>query len=114
MEELIIDQNVINDLKEIGDDEFLKELMETFITQGDEIVEQIEKAYFDNDNVLLSQLAHKLKGSALNIGANKLGSASKYIELNTKSEFPDDMFNRVHELKDIYRATKNELNIIIK
>lgn len=108
-----IDYNVINELKEIGDEDFLKELLETFINQSDEIIEQLEKAYFDNNNLLVSQLAHKLKGSSLNVGANKLGNISKYIELNTKNTFPDNIFSKIHELKDIYEETKVELNKII-
>jgi len=114
MEDIIIDHNVINELREIGDDEFLKELLETFIIQSDEIIEQTEKAYFNNNNLEVSQLAHKLKGSSLNIGANKLGNICKYLELSTKEHFPDDIFNKIHELKDTYKDTKEELKKILK
>jgi HPt (histidine-containing phosphotransfer) domain-containing protein len=114
MEEIIIDNDIINELREIGDDEFLGELINTFISQSDDIIDQIEKSYFENNNTLLSQLSHKLKGSSLNIGAIKLGAISKYLELNTKNGFPDDTFTKIHELKETYKLTKEKLNSIIK
>ena len=82
--------DVTTALTRIGDDsEFLKELIILFI---DDVPKQISKMYellTAKDYVMLSRVAHTIKGSAANIGAKQLSSAC--FSLETKSKHPEEV-----------------------
>ena len=68
---MCIDENNIAMLKELMGDDF-STLVETFIKDSANKIEQMLLAVDKQDAELLRQSAHGLKGSALNLSASKL------------------------------------------
>lgn len=54
--------------------EEIKSLIQTFVTQSDELIATLHKNCTDGENVDWSEAAHKLKGGALMLGAARLGA----------------------------------------
>ena len=105
----IIDFSVIDGLKEIGDQEFVSELIEMFLQQSDIIMEDIDKYTEQKDADSLSKSAHKLKGSCLNLGAVDMGKICQVIEHKGRENNIENIELQVMELKNIYTETCNEL-----
>lgn len=105
----IIDLSVINELKEMGGQEFLSELIEMFLQQSETIMDEIKNFSSIKDALSLSKSAHKLKGSCLNLGAQEMSSLCQKIEYQGKENNLDGIEEKVSELFDIYNQTNIEL-----
>jgi len=85
---ILVDETVLNRLKDMAssaDMDFFGEVIRMFIQQGKEIITDIESLCEKKEWDKMSQQAHKLKGSSLNIGANMLAETCRVIELQGKS-----------------------------
>ena len=109
----IIDISVIEGLREIGDQEFVSELIEMFLQQSDEIMKEIKISCEKKDADSLSKSSHKLKGSCLNLGAVDMSKICQDIEQNTRENNLNDIDNKVNSLENIYQKTRNELKKIM-
>lgn len=105
----IIDKNVIEGLKEIGDQEFLTEIIELFLAQSAVIVQDIKGFYSKSDATGLARAAHKLKGSCLNLGAQSLGSICQQIETDGNKNDLSQIEQLVKQVDSIYQETCEEL-----
>ena len=63
-----------------GDREFLEELVDIFLTDADERVEELKDALSKGEADTFSRTAHKLKGSSANMGAVRLTDIAKDME----------------------------------
>ncbi len=106
---MIIDISVIEGLKEIGDKEFVTELIEMFLQQSEDIMSEIRNYSENKDVDNLSKLSHKLKGSCLNLGAIDMSKVCQTIEHNTRENNIDSIEQHLDSLENIYRETCEEL-----
>ncbi len=69
----VIDPATFDELAALGgNEEFLENLTQIFLKTGEQKIDSIEKAMVAKNYVLVSELAHALKGSAGQIGANAM------------------------------------------
>ncbi len=111
-----INSKSINRLKEMtsgGDTSFFIQVLQMFINQGDELLIEITDALRKGDITKLSSLAHKLKGSALNLGASAIAETCRLIELQGRELNTIGMEELVKNLSRDFSLTKAELNNII-
>ena len=87
--------------------------LKMFIDQGDELTVGIDLAFKSTDIVKLGSLAHKLKGSALNLGAESVAESCRRIELNAREKDMDGMEEHVKKLIRDFGQTKKELETIM-
>ncbi|MBL0102968.1 MAG: response regulator [Bacteroidetes bacterium] len=83
----LVNSVVINRLKEMtsgADPNFFSQVIQMFLDQSEEIVTEITSLLPIMDLPKMAGLAHKLKGSALNIGANKMAETCRVIEIKGK------------------------------
>lgn len=80
--EELIDEKLYQRLQEMADDDasFLINLVELFKKQSEDSIHDIQKYYASGNLKELSQAAHKLKGSSLNLGARLLAEKCKALE----------------------------------
>jgi HPt (histidine-containing phosphotransfer) domain-containing protein len=111
----LIDQSIINRLKEMapGDPEFLNDVVNMFSTQSPEILREMEEGCNKKEYERMGQAAHKLKGSALNIGARKLAELCREIEIQGRSNDGHDCEKKISSVKEIYKRTIEELKGIV-
>ncbi len=103
----IIDMKLFERLQVMADDDttFIHKLITLFIEQSDEILSEMEMLADKNDYTAMSQAAHKLKGSALNLGGRQLGEICRTIEeLSSEKDF-STIVKQMSNLKDVYKLT---------
>lgn len=103
----LIDEKMFNRLLEMADDDtsFITNLIHLFKTQSEEIIKEIQRAYDENQLPELSQAAHKLKGSAANMGAKLLAEKCKEIEMAGSNNLQVPAVLIKKELIEILKAT---------
>jgi len=108
-DEKMLDLSTINSLKEIGGEELIESLFETFITDCDKLVKELAEAGGRKDMKQFDQILHTLKGSTGSIGANKMYVLSKYLnEGSHKGKWPENE-SWMTIFKEVYDETVKEL-----
>jgi PAS domain S-box-containing protein len=108
---VLIDTDMTSRLTAVadGDPSFVKNLIDLFISQSDPLVEEIIAELQNDDTVKLSQAAHKLKGSSLNLGAKRLGEFCKVIEVKASRNELDDLKNMGDLFRKVYKESVQAL-----
>ncbi|MBP6658199.1 MAG: response regulator [Bacteroidia bacterium] len=92
-----------------ADPSFFNQVIKMFIDQSTDIVNQISALLPVMDLPQMASLAHKLKGSALNLGANKIADTCRTIEIKGKELDSYGMSDLVDRLKLELELTKTEI-----
>lgn len=79
-----------------GDDEFLVEMIDTYLASIPNSLDKLKQAYEQGDNKQLLLYAHKLKGSFNFIGCTQVGSVLSEVEeyaqnLKTNINLPEQL-----------------------
>ncbi len=110
----VIDEEVVEQLKQIGGDEFARQLYEDFENEAAELLDEAKKALqVQHYNSILSTL-HQLKGTGFTLGINQLAELAKQLEHDIKQdklESVDDNFSKLLEQYEHYRKAYKELII---
>ena len=107
----ILDQNVIAELLEVGDAEFLQDLFETYMEDAHDKLQNIEKALTDGDAQALGRLAHTFKGSSGNIGAPALSEIAEKLQHLGAEDQLDSVEPLVAELKELYQLVEQAMKV---
>ncbi len=75
----------------MGEKEMYKALFLEFLVDVDQKYPQLVIMYQDKDFANLSEVAHYIKGAALNLAADPLGAYARELEMKAKAEDTDDM-----------------------
>lgn len=81
-----LDAETIAQLRELGDDEFLAELAEMFLTDFDPGLTVLVAAIDADDRTTAGSKAHFLKGSSLSIGLKRLSETLAQIERHFRDD----------------------------
>ncbi|MBA2720623.1 MAG: response regulator [Chloroflexi bacterium] len=78
----LVDRTQIDELRSMGgaDVAFFAELIGTFLAEGERDVRQIRESVDLNDHDAVMRDAHRLKGSALNLGCRELAASADLLE----------------------------------
>lgn len=113
----LIDQNAIQRIKNLGgegDTLFLSQVIGMFLKQAPIVINEILENEKNGDIERMWQAAHKLKGSALNIGAKLLAEICRQIEEKGKKSELKDIVKWTSQLKTAGLKTEVELIKFIK
>ena len=104
----LVDRKRIDELSLMDDDgSFLRELVDLFAQDSESSLKEIQSSLAAGDQANVKKLAHRLKGSALSIGASRLGALASEIELAPEEDLMSDA---VEQLAPLHTETINELN----
>ena len=107
--EKVLDLSTINSLKEIGGEELIASLFETFITDTDKLIDELTDADVRKDMKQYDQILHTLKGSTGSIGANKMYVLSRYLNaVSHQGKWPENKL-WIQIFKAVYTETVQEL-----
>ena len=112
----VLDQSVILQLKKMAgenDPAFLKDVVGMFISLAPQMISDMDESCKAKEYKKMSFAAHKLKGSALNIGAKKLAGVCREIEIRGAKNEGDDCDKMISSVNDIFEKTVGELNKLI-
>lgn len=95
----------------LGDDiDLVREIVETFQEDAPKQIHKLQEAFSSEDQKLVEQQAHSLKGAAANIGAESLREIVYNIELAAKTGNLDKANTLFAELKPVYQRLEETLN----
>jgi len=92
-----------------GDAEFERELLETFVSSGDQCLAEILAALRTGDFDTIGSRAHALKGASANIHASGLAAAASSLERAARANSGDEIEGLVRALTDKLQAVNAEL-----
>ena len=92
-----------------GDVEFEKELVDTFVSSGDQCLAEILAALRVNDFATIGKRAHALKGASANIHASGLAAAASSLETAARASSVREIDVLVQELSARLQAVNAEL-----
>ncbi len=88
------------------DDEFLKQLLETFFCDADERLEQLTAAIVVNDREQIRQIAHALKGAAGSLGMSEMQALCLDLEMAAKEDRLLDPAGHAQKLREALARLK--------
>ena len=89
----------------VGDDEeFLRELCDTFVSSSKVIVSELAQALGAVDRTALSSLAHKLKGGSSSVCAHELAKLAAALEKEAKEKPLEELAASVAGLRQAFEA----------
>ena len=102
MSESIIDQAAFDGLIEMVGDDFVGELVETFLEDAPELFAQMNQALDDGDAESFRRAAHSLKSNSASFGAMQLSSQAREMEYLGRDEKLDEARPKMAQLETAY------------
>jgi CheY-like chemotaxis protein len=104
----------LKELREPGQADPLIELSELFNREAEACVQRIERGLAEKDFTLASRAGHSLKGSANNLGANRLAAICAAIEQHGQNGDAGQLAGRIPELKAELQRVRESLKAEIQ
>ena len=80
MTDTVIDLDVYQALAEIVGEDFIGEMVDAFLDEGAQFLDDFNKSFADGDTDLFRRAAHSMKSNAATFGATKLSELSEELE----------------------------------
>jgi HPt (histidine-containing phosphotransfer) domain-containing protein len=83
----IIDRSVLDEIRALGGpgDDLLSEVIGVFLAEGPGQVRSVTEALAARDAAAIQRAAHRLKGSALGVGARQLADLAGAVEVAARA-----------------------------
>lgn len=114
MSEIHMDEQVISSLREVMEEGFA-DLLDTFLSDSEERIDQLRKAHGAND---LTLVAHSFKGSSSNMGATRLAQLCGQLEERAKKkqlagtkELVIKINAEYQMVRQLYRAERQRVSV---
>jgi len=104
----IIDKATFEELKQMSGADFINELIDAFLDDAPNMINQMEAALATRDVESFRRNAHSLKSNANTFGATELGALAKELEYMGK-ENNLDIGNRLEVLTEAFGKVAEEL-----
>jgi two-component system, sensor histidine kinase and response regulator len=107
----ILDEAVLGALRDSvgGDDAFVSDLVETYLSDGRDQLAAIEAAVGAGDAAALVRPAHTLKSASLTVGAIRLGELGRTLEQRGRGEELDGAAAIVAEAREEWEQVNESL-----
>ena len=104
----LIHKTTFEELKQISGDDFINELIDAFLDDAPNMLNNMKKALEAKDIESFRRNAHSMKSNANTFGALELGALAKKLEFMAK-ENNLDVGNRLEVLEEAYEKVAEEL-----
>ena len=81
----VIDQNTISELKATVGDDFVVELIDTYLEETPRLITELEQFLAKQDAVAFGRTAHSIKSSSASLGALSFAALARELEMMGKS-----------------------------
>jgi HPt (histidine-containing phosphotransfer) domain-containing protein len=112
---LELDAGALGQLRDLGGDEFLGEVIDTFLADAPELIATLRRSLGDGSTEELRRAAHTLKSNGATLGAAEfaelcrtLEQRAKDVELDGASELVDRIEQEYEPLRDALIALRSE------
>jgi len=104
----VIDKSTFNTLKDSTGEDFIIELVNTFLEDMPEQVAQLKIAHAAQDAEVFRRAAHTIKSNAATFGANQLAALARELEMMGR-ENNLEAGNQLQALEEAAEQVMNEL-----
>ena len=104
----VIDATIFNELKQMSGEDFINELIDAFLDDGPNMLNNMQTALETGDVESLRRNAHSLKSNANTFGATELGVQAKELEYMAR-ENNLDVGDRLEKLNQAFSVAAAEL-----
>ena len=104
----LIDPATFNELKQMSGGDFINELIDAFLDDAPNMIQNMQTALDANDVESFRRNAHSLKSNANTFGAMELGILAKELEIMAK-ENNLNVGNRLAVLNEMFGKVAEEL-----
>lgn len=111
-QEPIIDLNVVEQLKQIGGDDFTKQLYTEFEEEAAELIAEAKKDLLVQHYTGILSTLHQLKGTGFTLGINPLAELAKQLEHDIKKdnlEHIDENFSKLQTQYENYKKSYKDI-----
>jgi signal transduction histidine kinase/CheY-like chemotaxis protein/HPt (histidine-containing phosphotransfer) domain-containing protein len=109
----IIDRNVLEELYEIMEDDFVS-VLESYLKSAPGLMQGIRDAVKSVDMDGLVKSAHPLKSSSANVGAMELSILARELEFKGRQNDTNGLVDSYNRTAEVYRRSVSELKAIIE
>jgi len=104
-----IDKTTFEELKQMSGEEFINELIDTFLDDSPKLIDQIKSAHAVKDADTFRRAAHSMKSNAATFGAGQLFALAKELEILGKEDKLHETGDRLQALEEAYESVRREL-----
>lgn len=105
----VVDQSVFDGLKEMVGEDFIGELLDTFLEDAPQLLKTLEGALRSKDAEAFRRAAHSLKSNAASFGAKALSEQAKVLEALGREGKLDEAGDPLKGLAAEYAKVENAL-----
>jgi HPt (histidine-containing phosphotransfer) domain-containing protein len=105
----VIDKTTFNELKQMSGDDFINELIETFLEDAPKMIAEIKSAHATNNAETFRRAAHSMKSNAATFGASQLAALAKELEMLGKENKLSETGDKLKALEEAYESVRSEL-----
>jgi len=105
----IIDKATFDELKEMSGEEFINELIDTFLEDAPKMIAEMKSGLDSNSVETYRRAAHSLKSNAATFGASQLAALAKELEMLGKENKLHETGDRLRALEEAYEFACSEL-----
>jgi two-component system, sensor histidine kinase RpfC len=111
----VLNENTVHQLKVLGggEDDFLDIVIKGFVLEGEQLLLAMREALLKKDYTAFRDLAHALKGSSGNLGAEALFQVCRDISQLSQTELRDSGDTQLSAAQNAFRATQAMLLIYL-
>ena len=109
--ELLINKQTLQRLRLLGEmnDNFLDEVIDGFLLEGEQLLDAMEKALAEYEYIQFKKLAHALKGSSGNLGAEALFQICREISQFNHADLQASSGKLLNKARDSFNATRQAM-----
>jgi len=105
----VIDQTTFEELKQMSGEDFINELIDTFLEDAPNMIAEMKSALEIGDVDTFRRAAHSMKSNAVTFGANDLSVLAKELEMLGKENKLNETGDRLKSLEEAYASARDEL-----
>ena len=111
VDELLINKKTLHHLRLLGamSDNFLDSVIHGFFLEGEQLLEAMNKALQQHEYVQFKELAHALKGSSGNLGAEALFQICREISYSNHADLQASADNLLKKARDSFNDTRQAM-----
>jgi HPt (histidine-containing phosphotransfer) domain-containing protein len=106
-----LDPEIVGQILEVGGEELLRELFETFCGLAPERLRRMHGALADGDRAELGRAAHSIRSSAASVGARSLAALAREIERQAEGAEMAAIALRAADLEALLRRVLGEMRM---
>ena len=104
-----IDKATFDELKQMSGEDFINELIDTFLEDAPKMIAEIQSALAANDADSFRRAAHSMKSNAATFGALQFSELAKELESFGRENRLAETGNRLKELEEAYESVRSDL-----